>query len=206
MSSQALKVREARRPSAECMAADRGAWRMHARLEKFWAADLARAGLLGPHGELLGDPSGVAAPYEVCEQDFNLLMNGGASVLWECLIGNGTATAGAALTFFNNANAHIGVGNGTAAAADTQTDLQGASKTRKAMEATFPSHTDGTGDANDDISFRSVFGTADANHAWEEWGVFNGSTGGRMLNRKVESSGTKTSAAIWTLTVTMTLL
>jgi len=37
--------------------------------------------------------------------------------------------------------------------------------------------------------------------------VFNSATGGtgRMLNRKVESLGTKTSAASWAFTVTLTL-
>jgi hypothetical protein len=62
------------------------------------------------------------------------------------------------------------------------------------------------------ITFRSTFGTADANQAWAEWGVFNGSgaggagpTGVVMLNRKVEALGTKTSAEVWQLTVTVTL-
>lgn len=145
-------------------------------------------------------------PYEVIEREGNLLTYGGVSNIWECLIGNGTATAAQALTYFNNANAHIGVGNSTTAAAATQTDLQGASKTRKAMEATYPTHTDGTGAAsNAQIVFRSVFATGDANYAWEEWGVFNASTAGRMLNRKVEALGTKTSSAAWTLTVTLSI-
>jgi hypothetical protein len=73
------------------------------------------------------------------------------------------------------------------------------------MEATYPTHTDGTTSGSATITFRSVFGTGDANFAWQEWGVFNASTGGRMLNRKVESLGTKSSAATWTFTVTITL-
>jgi len=75
------------------------------------------------------------------------------------------------------------------------------------MDATFPSHTDGTSSGSASIQFKSTFGTSDANWAWAEWGVFNSPTAatGRMLNRKVESLGTKTSAASWAMTVTLSL-
>lgn len=109
------------------------------------------------------------------------------------------AGIGAAVTAFNNANAHIGVGDSTTAFAVGQTDLQAASnKTRKAMDATFPS-----GGSNV-IVFRSTFGQSDANFAWNEWAVFNASSGGTMLNRKVESLGTKTSTQTWQFTTTLT--
>lgn len=147
----------------------------------------------------LGDDQSVA-PYEVIEREGNLLMYGGASALWDLLIGAGNVTA------FNNANAYIGVGDSSTAAAATQTDLQAVTnKVRVGMEASYPSHTDGTSSGSASISFRSVFGTGSGNFAWEEWAVFNASTAGRMLNRKVESLGTKTSAASWTFTVTLTL-
>lgn len=143
---------------------------------------------------------------DVVEREDNLLMYGGASCLIECLIGNGTATASQTLTFFNNGNAYIGVGDSTTAAAATQTDLQAASnKLRKAMDSTYPSHTDGTSSGSASVTFRSTFGTSDANYAWQEWGVFNGSSGGRMLNRKVESLGTKSSGATWVFSVTLSL-
>lgn len=106
---------------------------------------------------------------------------------------------GAAVTAFNNANSYIGVGDSTTAFSAAQTDLVAATnKLRKAMDATYPS-----GGANV-ITFRSTFGTTDANFAWQEWGVFNGSSGGTMLNRKVESLGTKTSAQTWQFTVVLT--
>ena len=144
-------------------------------------------------------------PYEVIEKEGNLLMNGGASCIWETLIGNGTATSGQNLTYFNNANAHVGVGNGTTAAAATQTDLQGGTKVRKAMDATYPLHSDGTGAGAGTITFRSTYGTADANFNWYEWGVFNASSSGRMLNRKQEDLGSKTSASTWTFSVSLSL-
>lgn len=110
------------------------------------------------------------------------------------------AGIGAAVTAFNNANSYIGVGDSTTAFAAAQTDLQAATnKTRKAMDATYPS-----GGSNV-ITFRSTFGTGDANFAWNEWAIFNASSGGTMLNRKVESLGTKTNTQTWQFTVTLTV-
>ncbi|GAA0403154.1 hypothetical protein GCM10009530_63930 [Microbispora corallina] len=149
---------------------------------------------------------GLAVPYETVIGTPQLLTYGGASNLWECLIGNGTATGSQALTYFNNSNAYLGVGDSTTGALNTQTDLQAASnKLRKAMDATYPSHTDGTTSGAASIVFKSTFGTSDANYAWNEWAVFNASSGGRMLNRKQEALGTKSSAASWVLTVTLSL-
>lgn len=109
------------------------------------------------------------------------------------------AAIGAGPTFFNNANSYIGVGDSTTAFSASQTDLQAASnKLRKAMDATYPS-----GGSNV-ITWRATFATTDANYAWQEWGVFNGSSAGTMLNRKVESLGTKTSTQTWQFTVVLT--
>src|SRR6478609_7267674 len=98
-------------------------------------------------------------------------------------------------TFFNNANSSIGVGDSTTAHAFTQTDLQAATnKLRKAMDATYPTN------AANVLTFRSTFATTDANWAWQEWGIFNASSAGVMMSRKVESLGTKTSAQSWQIT------
>lgn len=177
-----------------CVQGDGILWKCHTKLEKFHT----------PNGE---DIAGLT-PYEVIERDGNLLMYGGASCLWQALIGNGTATAGQALTFFNNGQAAIGVGDSTTAAAATQTDLQAATnKLRKAMDATYPQHTDATTSGAASIVYKSTFASADANFAWQEWGIFNSATAatGRMLNRKVESLGTKASGSSWALTITLTL-
>lgn len=173
---------------------DQATWQVNWRLEKY-------------EGEVTSeDIANGARPYEVVEGEGNMLMYGGASNLWECLIGNGTGTASQTLTYFNNSNAKIGVGDSSTAEAATQTDLQAATnKLRKAMDVGYPTHTDGTSSGSASINFRSIFATSDANYAWNEWAIFNASSGGRMLNRKVESLGTKTSAATWTFTVTLTL-
>lgn len=80
----------------------------------------------------------------------------------------------------------------------TETDLAGASKTYKGMEATFPSS------ASQKATFKSSFGSSDANYAWEEW-VVKQVTSAKCLNRKVESMGTKASGSTWTLEVDITL-
>lgn len=151
-------------------------------------------------GDWAGDDivAGLAPLLDVLEGDGNLLMYGGSSALWERLIGTG-------VTAFDNSNAYLGVGDSNTAASATQTDLQASSnKLRKAMDATYPQHTDGTGSTtNATITFRSTFASGDANFAWEEWALFNASSSGRMLNRKAVSMGTKTSAQTWTLTVTL---
>lgn len=98
-------------------------------------------------------------------------------------------------TFFSSGvNAYLGAGNSTTAFAIGQTDLVGTA-TRKVATASRASGV---------LTFVASFGTSDANYAWEEVGIFNASSGGTMLARKVESLGTKTSAQVWQLTVTAT--
>lgn len=110
---------------------------------------------------------------------------------------------GTAVTAFNNANSHIGVGDSTTAFSAAHTDLQAASnKMRKAMDATYPTR---TGGGNNVLTFRSTFATGDANFAWQEWGIFNASSAGSMLSRKVESLGTKPSNQTWQFTATLTI-
>src|SRR5688500_14697983 len=103
-------------------------------------------------------------------------------------------------TFLNSSNAHPGVGDSSTAFAAAQTDLQAASnKLRKAMESGYPTRSSGA------LTLRSLFGTSEANFAWNEWGSFNASTAGTMFTRKVESLGTKTNTQSWQLTATITL-
>lgn len=155
-----------------------------------------------------GDSTAPEDLYEVIEGEYNLLTFIGASVLWEALIGNGVATAGNALAFYSSSNAAIGVGDSTTAAATTQTVLQGtANVTDRFRKTATVTHTHGSTSTNASITFVSTFATTEANFAWQEWGIFNSATDaiGTMLNRKVESLGTKTSVATWQITITLTL-
>lgn len=154
---------------------------------------------LSKHSTPGGEAPTVDNRYELIVREGNLLTYGGISAIWERLIGTG-------VTAFDSSNAYIGVGDSATAAAATQTDLQAASnKLRKAMDSTYPQHTDGTTSPSASITFKSTFGSSEANFAWAEWGIFNASSSGRMLNRKVESLGTKGSGSTWVLTITLSL-
>lgn len=136
---------------------------------------------------------GFMRPEIVEERYGNLLLNEGIQELWDLAIAAGGTTA------YNNANADMGVGDSTTAAAATQTDLQAATnKLFKAMVATYPQRT------NQTVDFRSDFTSGEANFAWEEWGVRNGNTRNKNLNRKVQNLGTK-STGTWTLTGSVTI-
>src|SRR4051812_25774020 len=121
------------------------------------------------------------------------ITNAGAILAAQCLMNNSA-------TFLDASNAYLGVGDSTTVFSAAHTDLQAATnKTRKAMEPSYPTRSSGA------LTFRSLFGTSDANYARQEWGVFNASTAGTMFSRKVESLGTKTSAQSWQLTATITV-
>lgn len=121
------------------------------------------------------------------------ITNAGAILAAQCLMNDSA-------TFLNNSNAHLGVGDSNTAFAAAQTDLQAATnKLRKAMEASYPTRSSGA------MTFRSLFGTSEANFAWQEWGTFNAPSAGTMFQRKVESLGTKTNTQSWQLTATLTV-
>jgi len=107
---------------------------------------------------------------------------------------------GEAITEFNNANGALGVGNSSAAFDPTHTNLQGASRLRRAMDATFPTR------ATNVVTAKSTFAPADANFDWAEWGWFNNTTdaAGTMFSRFVQAFGTKPSTQTWILTSTLT--
>jgi hypothetical protein len=123
------------------------------------------------------------------------MTNGARDIVVPAITGTAISTP------WNNANSYIGVGDSATSFAVTQTDLQAASnKLRKVQDATFPTT------ATPVLTFRSTFATTDANFAWQEWAVFNSAAGvtNNMLNRFVQSLGTKTSAQSWQLTATLT--
>ena len=96
--------------------------------------------------------------------------------------------------------AYFIVGNSTATHATNQTWMSGAASTMNPMDAGYPTR------ATNVLSFRATFSTAQANFAWNEWGITNTTSTAdanqSLLNRKVEdpSLGTKTSAQSWQIT------
>lgn len=126
----------------------------------------------------------------------NAYVNAGAQIVLDLMAGISPGGSGA----YNSANARLGVGDSNTATTAVMTDLQAASnKLRKAMDATFPSR------SGQVLSYRSTFGSTDANFAWQEAAIFNHASAGEMLCRGVQSMGTKASGTIWVLTYTITL-
>jgi hypothetical protein len=149
-------------------------------------------------------------PYETIKREGNLLLHGGASAMWEFMLGNGTLAAGSSLAFFNGTNSYIAVGTSTAPATASQTNLQaGTAASARAygtMETGYPQHTDGNGSANSQISFKSTFESAVAIFPWNEWAVLNGTANtSRVLNRKVDYIGTKQAGETWEITINIML-
>ncbi|MDQ2995456.1 MAG: hypothetical protein M3R61_00150 [Chloroflexota bacterium] len=163
--------------------ADKGSWKTHwtaAYYDGDWTAEQIDAGLAG-------------LPSDVREQDGNILVTAGITLLLNLLIGAGG-------TVYNNANAFLGIGDSSTAAAIGQTDLQAATnKVRKLMDASYPSV------ATNVVTFRSTFATSEGNFSIQEQATFNAAAAGTMLNRKVSDLGTKTAASTLQLTMTVTI-
>ena len=136
-------------------------------------------------------------PYEIIEGEDNCLLNSGIDEMWDLITG---VVSGVGHVFtVGAAYVTIGVGDSSTAATATQTDLQAASnKTYKGMEATFPTST------TQKATFKSSFGSSDANYSWNEW-VVKHATSSKCINRKVDAMGSKASDTTWTLEVTVTL-
>jgi len=136
-------------------------------------------------------------PAEVIEWDGNMLVNCGINELLQLLIG-------AAAVAYANATSSLGVGDSNAAAAAGQTDMQAAlNKVYVASAAAYPTV------AGQTVTFQSSFGAAVGTWAWEECGAFNAAApvppGDIMLNRVVQSLGTKAAAATWVLSLAITI-
>jgi hypothetical protein len=123
-----------------------------------------------------------------------IALNEGLGELIDIICGLGTPTK------WDSGNARLGVGDSNAAESATQTGLQAATnKTFKAMDATYPQRSAQTAE------WRSTFGSADANYAWEEYTVVNAADdSGKNLNRKIASKGTKASGESWVLSLKIT--
>jgi len=135
-------------------------------------------------------------PYNVVDFEGNVLLNEGINEFW-------TLVAGTGATKFDNANAYMGVGDSDATPTDpTLTGLQAATnKLYKAMDTSYPTY-----GSSQKATWRSTYGSAEANFAWKEITVANGnSDAAKNLNRKVQDMGTKASGSTWVATLEITL-
>jgi hypothetical protein len=162
-----------------------------------------RSGLAAPDGAAFRRLR--VDPYETSTVHGNLLTTAGLNRLTSLAIAGG----GQAIT---NTSARIGVGDGAGTAAVGDTDLSAAAGSThrwfQVMAATYPQQSNGV------ITLQSVFGTADGNFAWNEFGidvgtptVSSGNTVAALLfNHKTSiAQGTKASGQIWTATATITI-
>lgn len=138
----------------------------------------------------------------------NQLVTVGLNRIGNLIIGTGAA--------FTNTQAIIGVGSSSTAYSAGQTALIGDGSTTTAYyqgaDASNPTQSNGV------ITCNATYATGNANFAWNEWAFAVGTgtitPGGTlasvattpvMLNRKVQSLGTKGAGSTWTLQATVTL-
>ena len=125
--------------------------------------------------------------------DGNCLVNEGINDMWKLICGTGG-------TQFSNALANLIVGTGSGAAQATDTESTFTAGVKKGMESGFPTY--GT---SQKATWKSSYGSADANQAWGEFGVLNAASSGELMNRKVSAQGTKASGQTWELSLEITL-
>jgi len=148
------------------------------------------------------------------ESAYNVIVNVGLALLSNRLTGGLSGGGGSLANPLSAGYTRIGVGDSSTAASVSQTDLQGTTnklyKQVSNSPTVYPTYTNGT------IVWASVFGSSQANFAWNEWGIDNGGTGtaggtandngtvATLFNRSVASLGTKASGTTATITVTIT--
>lgn len=193
-------------------------WHAHARVDKF-TAEQEQAALATIDPSLEGRERKQAltqallqmTPYETVESEGNLLTRQGRLRIMDRLVGTASNQA------LDATHIRIGVGNSNTAAADTQTDLQAAAgAANRQFNLADSAASVGTGASAGTITVVTTYATGEANFPWEEWGIDGGTADGTtvtadtnttpgLINRKVTALGTKTSAASWVFTVTITV-
>ncbi len=195
------------------MTTDLISWHAHARVDKYTAAQVEACRVsLGLDREPTGpELLGFCASAEHVESDGNTLTRLGRKRLIDRLVGT---TSNQAL---DATHLRIGVGNSATAAVDTDTDLGAAAGAgNRQFQLADSAATVGTGASSGVMTVVATFGTGVGNFAWAEWGLDGGTANGTtvtadtnttpgLVNHKITSLGTKTSAASWVFTVTVTI-
>jgi len=119
----------------------------------------------------------------------NVILYQGLQAVWKLLANVGPAFS----PIYNEANAEIIAGTSSASSGDqAQTGLLGTTFS-KAVEATYPQTSGGN---NENLVYRTIFITGEAEFAWNEIGLTNGVT---VFNRLVQSLGSKIANQTWTV-------
>lgn len=122
----------------------------------------------------------------------------GASVTITGVGGNTAANGSWSITVLSPTTFSLNgsVGNGAYTSGGT---IQTGNRTRRPMEATFPSRTTNT------LNFQGSFGANEANYAWAEWALFCAAPSNVIVSRRVQALGTKAAPNVWTLTAHLAL-
>jgi hypothetical protein len=122
----------------------------------------------------------------------------GASVTITGVGGNTAANGSWSITVLSTTTFSLNgsVGNGTYTSGGT---IQTGNRTRRPMEATYPSRTTNT------LNFQGSFGALEANYVWAEWGLFCAAPSNVLVSRRVQALGTKVNPNVWTLTAHLAL-
>lgn len=188
-------------------------WHAHARVDKYDAEQIAACRFTL---ELDREPTGLellafCAASDSIESDGNLLTRQGLKRIMDRLLGT---TSNQAL---DATHCRIGTGNSATAANATDTDLNAAAgSSNRQFQLVDSAPAVGSGASSGVGTFVATFGTGVGNYAWQEWGIDGGTASATtvtadtnttpgLINHKVTSLGTKTSAGIWVFTVTVTI-
>ena len=158
-------------------------WNIHAHIDKY----------IGPEADARA--AAGLPPDDVADSDGNLITTAGLTRLTSLLTGAGGQA-------YDATHCRIGVGDSSTAAAIGDTALGAATNKYYKTVTGAPTLSAGL------MTFVAIFPTGQANFAWNEWGIDQGTADGTtvtapLLNHKIASLGTKTSAAAWTFTVTV---
>lgn len=129
---------------------------------------------------------------DVLDVKGNSIVNGGIDIIWRNLVAGGTPP-------LSSGSAYIGVGNSSTPTVATMTDLQG-TNTRSVttslttLQFNARSHL---------LQWTATFGNGSGEFDWNEIGIFDASSGGRMFNRKVQYLGTKVANQSWAVTASV---
>lgn len=199
---ESLQFDETFKVGAEAPLQESIRWQAHLRVAKYDVKETLKAARRG--FDRAGDDDFASLgirPYEVIDTPGNLLTTAGLGRI-ATLINAGTGN------LISTTTARVGAGNSATAEAIGNTDLAAAAGSAnrwfQTCTVTIPSNV---------WTFVAVFGTADGNFAWAEWGIDIGTatvTSGNtvnavLLNRKVAANGTKASGQTWTATATVTI-
>lgn len=133
-------------------------------------------------------------PDEVCVETQNIILDSGANEMLQLITGTGGTAFSAA-----NSYLYVGTDNSPENAAQTGILATGNNRAYAAVDAGYPAVT------GRQMVYQATFGTNDANFAWNEASIVNGTgVNAVSMNRKVSSFGTKTQGS-WSLRITVSL-